>query len=291
MLVPYRCRLSLFVGQRCLAIPPNVQIQDCLHLFFLCVAKQRKMEQALNYIENYNLPNGGKYSGQCSQNGPFIELKGQGQAYYPDGSSYKGSFDYGRPLGLGKYVFPNGHFHWGYFDNLPNGIGYLNEQTGFTIGSFDDGRLYGWAIKFYNNRFQFGWWENNKLIQDESKNVLWCRAIITQRLRLAKEAHLIQVSTEDLGFIRFGFPNSKHLNRISGRENILPSVGFNFLKDGRVIVGEFDDTEMTGQMLVYNKTKTFQFGWWENSNLVKENNLQDYQNPSDYYEEGLMVFY
>ena len=40
MLVPYRCRLSLFVGHRCLAIPPNVQIQDCLHLFFLCVAKQ-----------------------------------------------------------------------------------------------------------------------------------------------------------------------------------------------------------------------------------------------------------
>lgn len=37
MLVPHRCKLSLFVGQRCLAIPPNVQIQDCFAPFlFVC---------------------------------------------------------------------------------------------------------------------------------------------------------------------------------------------------------------------------------------------------------------
>ena len=289
MLVPYRCRLSLFVGHRCLAIPPNVQIQDCLHLFFLCVAKQTAMEKALNYIEDYNLPNGGTYTGQCRKNGSFIELKGQGKAYYPDGSSYKGSFDYGRPFGLGKYVFPNKHFHWGYFDNLPNGVGYLDEHTGFTIGSFNDGRLYGWAIKFYNNQFQFGWWENNQLFQDESNNVLWCRAIITQRLRLAKEAHLIQVSTEDLGFIRFGFPNSKHLNRISGRENILPSVGFKFLRNGSVVVGEFFDSEITGNLVIYNKDRSHEYGYWDNSTLIKQYTLQDFQSSIAYLVNGLSV--
>jgi len=249
------------------------------------------MEHNLNFIENYNLPNGGTYSGQCRMNGHFVELMGQGQAHYPDGSSYTGTFNYGRPFGLGKYVFPNRHFHWGYFDNLPNGIGYLNEQTGFTIGSFDDGVLCGWGIKFYNNQFKFGWWENNKLSQDESENVLWCRAAITQRLRLFKEANLIQVSGEELGFIRFGFPNSKTQNRISGKEVMLPSVCFKFFKNGSVIVGEFDDNDITGQLLMFSINKTIKFGWWEKSILVKEHNLQEYQNPSDYYEDGLMVYY
>lgn len=247
------------------------------------------MEQHLGFIENYNLPHGGTYTGQCRKNGLFVELKGQGRAYYPDGADYQGSFDYGRPYGLGKYTFPNGDFHWGYFDDIPNGVGFVNEHGGFTLGMFIDGELHGWAIKYYNNLFQFGWWYRNRIIQDESQRVLWVRAMITQRLRLAKEAHLIQVGEENRGFIRFGFPNTKHLNRISGKDNILPSVGFKFLKDGKVIVGEFFDTEITGNLVIYNKDKSCQYGYWENSVLLKPYSLQDFQSSGEYFVNGLYV--
>lgn len=41
---------------------------------------------------------------------------------------------------------------------------------------------------------------------------------------------------------------------------------------------------------MFNKNKSVQFGWWENNILVREDNIQEYQYPSDYYENGLMVF-
>ena len=113
--------------------------------------------------------------------------------------------------------------------------------------------------------------------------------MITQRLRLAKEAHLIQVGEENRGFIRFGFPNTKHLNRISGKDNILPSVGFKFLKDGKVIVGEFFDTEITGNLVIYNKDKSCQYGYWENSVLLKPYSLQDFQSSGEFFVNGLYV--
>ena len=102
------------------------------------------MEENLDFIEDFKLPNGGTYTGQCKMNGRFVELKGQGEACYPDGSTFKGVFNYGRPLGLGKYLYPNGDFYWGYFNDLPNGACYLSEYDGscFALGHFVDGDLW-----------------------------------------------------------------------------------------------------------------------------------------------------
>ena len=229
-------------------------------------------KHTLEYIENYSLPNGGLYSGQCKKNGTNIEIVGQGRAYYPDGTIYKGMF----------------------CNNTPNGIGYLSnffDKCSFSVGTFSNKILNGWGIEYSNSLFRFGWWEDHHLLQDETPNTLWVRSKITERvIANNNEGNIIQMSEKDLNFIRFGTPNYKRLNRISGKEIIFPSIGFNFFKDGRVIVGEFFEPEITGTLLIYNQDRSSKFGYWENSVLFNQWNLQDYQSPDDYIIKGLHVF-
>lgn len=249
------------------------------------------MEENLDFIEDFKLPNGGTYTGQCKMNGRFVELKGQGEACYPDGSTFKGVFNYGRPLGLGKYLYPNGDFYWGYFNELPNGACYLSEYDGscFALGHFVDGDLKGWGIQFYNNKFRFGWWEGRQLVQNESKNVMWIRATITQRLKEKGEASLIQVSKD--GFVRFGFANHRRPTRLFGADNMFPSVSFKFYNDGRAIVGECLEPAITGNLVIYNPDRSIQYGNWENGTLVKQLGLNDFQSMPEmyYFEQGLFV--
>ena len=79
------------------------------------------------------------------------------------------------------------------------------------------------------------------------------------------------------------------MNRISGRENILPSVGFKFLRNGSVVVGEFFDSEITGNLVIYNKDRSHEYGYWDNSTLIKQYTLQDFQSSIAYLVNGLSV--
>ena len=118
----------------------------------MCIFAKKKfdmMERDVIFVEDVLLPSGSTYSGEAIQVSPVsVEITGKGKSIHVDGSEYEGQFKYGIPFGYGIYTFAGGDFHVGFFDDLPNGPGYLclNSVKGMTLGQYKNGKLNGWAI-------------------------------------------------------------------------------------------------------------------------------------------------
>lgn len=241
----------------------------------------------LQQIENFELPNGGFYSGECKNNSGFIELCGKGTAIYPNGDKYVGSFNYGRPYGLGTYNFSDGDIHKGYFDDIPCGPGYLNQNYDMALGIYQDGRLNGWGLKIVRGKFVFGFWQNGQLIQDETNTTLWIRAQLTEN-QSTWNGNLIQFSKEEFGYIRLGYPQRKTTSILG--EMDMPAIGFQLFKDGRCIAGTFisNDGE-NGEFAIYYPNRTIKYGYFKNGEVFKHYELKDLQYADDYIVQGLNV--
>lgn len=202
----------------------------------------------LNTITNYKLPNGCIYTGQCRSNPPFIELKGLGELHYPNGELYKGQFNYGRPYGIGNLYFNEFNrkeFHYGVFDDKPNGIGYLKLQIGEYIGFFSDGLIYGWGINIYKGKILFGWWENGKLQQNLSSEIAWIIKKIHVRLKFGYHGETFTVTTKNQ--VSFFYGVAPQYDTIFDLES--SGVGIRFCNDGSVIVGEEAYYNKVGYMI------------------------------------------
>ena len=242
-------------------------------------------------LSNFELPDGSIYNGGCLRN-PFgsIVLNGIGSLTYPNGDKYKGNFQNGRPYGWGIYWFQNGHKYKGYFDEHPKGIGYLNENYDMAVGNFYEGRLQGWAICYRNRIFKFGYWENGKLLKDETNKTLWVRCEIS-KLRTQYNGNLIQIS-QGHEFIRFGIPE-RTINIWINSPNSpkWPAIGFEFFKDGTVKVDEIRNNSSGGYILC-KINGTMEFGHWKDNVKDADKTLTDFQEPIDLYEvDGLDVWH
>ena len=244
-------------------------------------------------LSDYELPDGSIYNGSCIRK-PFgsIELNGIGSISYTNGDKYKGIFKYGRPFGWGIYFFKNGHKHKGYFDDIPNGIGYLNEDYDMAVGNFTNGRLNGWAICYRNKIFKFGYWREGILIKDYTPQTLWIRYEISNH-RIEYKGNLIQID-EDHSFIRFGIPEKPLAIPTSqiplSRVPKLPAYGFEFFKDGTVKVGVLRNHD-SGEYMLCKKDGTIESGKWKENIKTSNNSSFDMDNPNDFYEEdGIDVY-
>ena len=244
-------------------------------------------------LSEYELPDGSIYNGRCIRK-PFgtIELNGIGSISYTNGDKYKGIFKYGRPFGWGIYFFKNGHKHKGYFDDIPNGIGYLNEDYDMAVGNFTNGRLNGWAICYRNKIFKFGYWREGILIKDYTPQTLWIRYEISNH-RIEYKGNLIQID-EDHTFIRFGIPEKPLAIPTSqiplSRVPKLPAYGFEFFKDGTVKVGVLRNHD-SGEYMLCKKDGTIESGKWKENIKTSNNSSFDMDNPNDFYEEdGIDVY-
>lgn len=249
-----------------------------------------KYKEVIDTLYGFELPDGSLYNGSCIRK-PFgtIELDGIGSISYPNGDKYKGNFKYGRPYGWGIYCFANGHKHKGYFDNQPRGIGYLNEDYNMAVGNFFEGRLHGWAICYRNRVFKFGFWENGKLIQDETDKTLWVRCEISN-LRAQYHSTLVQIS-QGHELIRFGIPERTiNIGVKTPNSPKWPAVGFEFYKDGTVKVGEIKNNASGNYMLCKND-RTMEIGHWKENVKDVEKTLIDFQGSVGIYEvDGLDVY-
>ena len=242
-------------------------------------------------LSNFELPDGSIYNGGCLKN-PFgsVVLNGIGSLTYPNGDKYKGNFKNGRPYGWGIYWFQNGHKYKGYFDEHPKGIGYLNEDYDMAVGNFYEGRLQGWAICYRNRIFKFGYWENGKLLKDETNKTLWVRCEIS-KLRTQYNGNLIQIS-QGHEFIRFGIPERTiNMGINSPNSPKWPAIGFEFFKDGTVKVGEISNNSSGGYILC-KINGTMELGHWKDNVKDADKTLTDFQEPIDLYEvDGLDVWH
>jgi len=193
-------------------------------------------------LSDYELPDGSIYNGSCIRKSfGSIELCGLGSISYTNGDKYKGNFKYGRPYGWGIYFFKNGHKHKGYFDDIPNGIGYLNEDYDMAVGNFTNGRLNGWAICYRNRIFKFGYWREGRLITDYTSKTLWIRYEISNH-RIEYKGNLIQMDEEHT-FIRFGVPEKPLVNTYgNGIKNIWSLRDF-FRAHGRMKIANMKNSQ------------------------------------------------
>ena len=211
------------------------------------------------------MPNGGVYTGDAIDNGlGTIELSGLGGITYPDGSKYAGQWKYGRPYGYGAYAFPNRDFHKGFFDEVPNGVGYLclNSTNSMKLGNYVDGKLNGWAMTLdFNRNFHFGWAEDNKIIKEYHDETEWMQDFLVETVFAQWDGKLIQIVTEKNQFIRYGAPRRKDHYGITH-----PPIGFTFYNDGTVIIGESADiNNLNGPQVVCYPNQRIELGRWHNN--------------------------
>lgn len=249
------------------------------------------MNEDSNYVENLRLPDGSLYSGEVI-NLPFdrLEISGSGTVYYPNGDKYEGSFKYGRPFGWGKYTFRNRHTHKGYFDNYPNGIGYLNEDYGMCLGNFAEGRMHGWGIRFANQIFKFGFWVNGVLSNDCSFYTLSIRKDITHE-RTFYSGNLIQIG-KDYSWIRFGIPSKVLIPQIDDLRPAVksPAIGFEFNTDGTVKIGHILNHSL-GDYILCKTDQSMTYGKWKDNQLVQTYELSSLLlGITQLSEEGIDVY-
>lgn len=242
-------------------------------------------------LEDFSLPNDSSYNGEAIKHCGFIELSGQGKVKYANGDQYKGSFRNGIPKGWGIYTFRNGDTHKGFFDNLPNGIGYLNEVYSMSAGNFKDGRMNGWGIRYHSHIFKFGLWKGGRLVQDETNKTLWIRYEITSLRLDGFHASLIQIA-KDRSYIRFGIPERLMNKNLGNSPNAprWPAFGFEFYKDGSVKVGIIRE-HTDGNYMLFKVDGSIIFGKWLKNKIQTIKTLSDFQDHIDNYTvDGFDVF-
>ena len=218
-------------------------------------------------VSDVQLPNGGYYTGEALDNGyGMIEISGKGKVKNPDGSSYDGSWKYGRPYGYGVYRFADGDFHKGYFDDTPNGVGYLclNTTHQMRLGIYANGKLNGWMISIGQGIFTFGWAQNGRMIQKHLLETEWMQNFLSDQVFLSYTGNLIQISKEEYGYIRYGAPRRKNTYGA-----LYPSIGFTFYNDGKVVIGEQQTPNvLNGPLVVCYPNKDIVSGMWENNECL-----------------------
>ena len=242
--------------------------------------KEVIMNKAVD-ITNYKLPDGSVYTGECIQHFNFVELKGKGEIHYPNGDSFTGDFDGGFVRGFGKYHFRDGDSHIGYFyDGIPEGIGYLNHHSSMCLGYFHEGKLNGWGIQI-NSRglFNFGWWENNLLIQNETSNIQWIRSQINEQMNLYKGTLIHIFNKQET--ILFGIPQVTRKSILDNTIFTQPPMGFLFLNTGEVIIGDKIYSQINGWLIRYTPNRKIVYGYWKNGILEKEGSLSNFQSSEN----------
>ena len=226
---------------------------------------------------DYKLPDGSIYSGQCIKKFGFIELQGKGIINYPNGDCYEVCFEGGFARGFGKYKFLDGDTHIGWFyDGIPYGIGYLNHNSSMELGLFKDGKLNGWGIHINTHGiFNFGWWKDSMLIQNETKNVQWIKTQIDLMLNIYK-GRLVNISERN-GQILFGIPKLKRKSIMDNTEYIQPPMGFLFNNTGELLVGDKLYENTTGWLVKYQPNQRITYGCWVNGVLERKGSLSDFQ--------------
>jgi hypothetical protein len=224
------------------------------------------------HVEGVELPSGSIYEGEALEGMYSIEITGKGKSHHKDGSEYEGQFKYGIPFGFGTYIFPDGDYHVGFFDDLPNGPGYLclNSQKGMSLGHYKNGKLHGWAIGIKHGLFNCSFLQSGKVVKDYTSEFEWMKDFLEWTIFETYKGNMIQKSP-DLGYIRYGAPN-RTAQKFGIKFRKL-GVGFLFSTDGCMYVGQFYEyNNLNGWAIKCMPNGEYLGGLWKDNVLVKSEN-------------------
>jgi len=218
-------------------------------------------------VENFELPDGSIYTGECIKNDLWIELTGKGEIDYPNGDKYIGDFENGSVRGKGKYLFSDGDIHYGWFyDGIPNGIGYLNKQTYMCMGNFCNGLLNGWALKI-NGFTNFGWWKKGTLIKEKVANIEWIFMKFHTVNYNSSKVHIFKNGMYGFGLYRFIPEKIKEFYCLDFNHFF---YGILFYKDGSVSVGESHDFMKSDYCVFFKQDGEIEYAEYFNDELIEK---------------------
>ena len=225
------------------------------------------LTRLVSTVEEMTMATGSIYSGDVFMKDGIPIAEGMGKARNMDGSTYNGAWHDNKPCGYGIYSFADGDFHKGYFDDKPNGVGYLclNTIHGMQLGHYAAGKLNGWAMSIRGGIIRFGWHENGVMVRDCTEDVVWMDDLLHESVFSRYSGSMIQVSKPIFGYIRYGAPNrnSKYSKK--------PAIGYTFFNDGTVAIGALSDSRiLDGMFAVYKPDGTHVLGKWEANSFVSE---------------------
>jgi hypothetical protein len=216
-------------------------------------------------VDNLTLPDGSIYTGECIKNCSMVELKGNGEIYYPNGDKYIGEFEGGNVRGYGKYIFKDGDIHYGWFyDGIPTGIGYLNRHSTMCMGTFKEGLLNGWALRMGERAPIFGWWEKGTLIRNETTNIEWVFGKIQNSNFNGNWARIFQNRIFGLGIPQENY-NSYHI----------PYFGFLFYMDKSVAIGQASNFKKSGHCAFFKADESVEYAEYHDDILTKKSTSYD----------------
>lgn len=233
------------------------------------------MSHEIIQVENVTLPDGGVYTGEAVKNFAFINICGKGKVRNMDGSTYEGEWENGRPNGYGIYTFPDGDFHKGFFDDTPNGPGYLclNTKRSMTLGFYRNGVLNGWAISLSGGSFNCSFLQNGRVVKDHTSEFEWMYYLLYGRTFKTYKGNMIQCSSEN-GYIRFGAPNRTATGGFG--KYLKHAIGFLFSTDGNLYVGLIKDkNELNGCLIKCTPDHQMILGEWKDNTMIKEQPIKE----------------
>lgn len=237
--------------------------------------KEQRHDNTID-VEDFELPTGGLYTGEAIYNFGMVEITGKGSSTNKDGSKYEGEWFSAHPKGFGTYTFADGDFHKGFFDDLPNGVGYLclNTERSMKIGMFRNGVMNGWVIGMMpGGIFNCSFLKDGKVVQDHTDDFIWMEFMLHDEVFAAYKGNMVQFSPKN-GYIRYGAPKR------TGKKQILKfersAIGFTFANDGTMYVGMVNDIgNLDGKLVKCTPDHKIICGTWKNNEFIKEETMEE----------------
>lgn len=236
------------------------------------------------HVEDVELPNGGIYKGDAIKKiGSKIEISGKGEVVFPNGDQYVGEWKYGYPYGYGTYLFKDGDFHKGWFnDYQPKGPGYLciNTTRSMNLGFYTGGKLDGWGISMRPGGIaKLSFYKDGTIVKDHTSDFQWMFDMLSEQIFTSYQGNMIQISPTK-GYIRFGAPS--RTAKIGSAKYEKKPIGFLFSTDKNLYIGLIDDhCNLNGCCIKCTPDHQIISGRWENNEFIKKESFEEIEAWTD----------
>ena len=177
------------------------------------------------------------------------------------------------PNGLGKMQFPNYYAKGNFVDGVLSGPAIISHDYYMNTVFMKNDRGNGWGMCINRGVLaEFGYYQNSQLKTDLTDAVDWYYHKMQMRPGQGSMLHFYTSKTDGhLTEILIGWPGGASLG--NGMASVY--VGFHFLEDGSVWIGNTATIKQSGTIVKFTADGFVQIGEFENGRLVNPMDIQD----------------
>lgn len=193
-----------------------------------------------------------------------------------DGKKYSGYGEYRDssfvPNGYGMKQFPDMYVKGNFVNGVLNGPAIISHDYYMHTTQMKNNRGNGWGLCINGGvLIEFGYYKNSQLVVDLLHAVEWYYAKLEDSGRSDENMLHIYTSKIDgtITDLHIGY-SAKNMEGGFG----LASMGFHFMADGSVWVGNSSNNRPNGSLIKFCADGYIQIGKFENGNLIEEFDIQ-----------------